>query len=77
MRPTRALELQIEAYRRMTGEQRLALALRLHEWVCNLSRAGIRAQYPEASAQEVERHLHHRIEIGRELRKREGRSGGP
>src|ERR1700677_3992538 len=29
-----ALQMQIEAYRRMTGEQRLAIALGLHELSC-------------------------------------------
>jgi hypothetical protein len=31
MSPEAALQKQIERYRRMTGEQRLALALELHE----------------------------------------------
>jgi hypothetical protein len=41
--PDRALHEQIERYRRMTGEQRLALALELHELSCNVAREGIRS----------------------------------
>jgi hypothetical protein len=66
MTPDQALELQIERYREMTGEQRLKIALDLHEFVCNVSRAGIRRQYPDATDEEVERHLKHRIEVGRQ-----------
>lgn len=62
-----ALEKQLEAYRRMTGEQRLAIALGLHELSCEVARAGIRHQFPDATPEEVERHLHRRIALGREL----------
>jgi hypothetical protein len=60
-----ALERQIELYRAMTGEQRLKIALDLHEFACNIARAGIRHQLPDASADEVERHLRRRIELSR------------
>jgi hypothetical protein len=60
-----ALERQIELYRAMTGEQRLKIALDLHEFACNIARAGIRHQFPDASADEVERHLRRRIELSR------------
>ncbi len=49
----------------MTGEQRLAIALELHELSCDVAREGIRRQHPEADAVEVERHLRHRIELAR------------
>lgn len=65
MTPADALAQQIERYRQMTGEQRLKIALDLHEFACNLSRAGIRRQYPDASDEEVELHLRRRIELGR------------
>jgi hypothetical protein len=58
-----ALEKQILLYRRMTGEQRLAIALDLHELSCDVAREGIRHQYPEADANEVERLLRRRIEL--------------
>jgi hypothetical protein len=49
----------------MTGEERLAIALRLHELSCNISRQGIRDQHPEADDAEVERLLGKRIELAR------------
>ena len=63
MNPTDALETQLEIYRRMTDEERLAIALRLHELACDMSREGIRDQYPEATEEEVEQHLRRRIEL--------------
>jgi hypothetical protein len=65
-----ALECQLEAYRRMTGEERLAIALRMHEIWCENFRAGIRDQHPHASPVEVERLLHRQIELARELEKK-------
>ncbi len=42
MTASRALDKQIECYRRVTGEQRLAVALELHELSCEIAREGIR-----------------------------------
>jgi hypothetical protein len=61
-----ALEKQIHLYRRMTGEQRLTIALNLHEMSCEIAREGIRRQHPEADAAEVERQLRRRIELARD-----------
>jgi hypothetical protein len=60
-----ALDRQIEHYRRMTGEQRLTIALDLHEMSCDIAREGIRRQNPKADATQVERLLHHRLELAR------------
>jgi len=60
-----ALDKQIERYRQMTGEQRLALALELHEMSCDIAREGIRRQNPNADTAEVERLLRHRLELAR------------
>ena len=60
-----ALEKQIERYRQMTGEQRLWVALELHEISCDIAREGIRRQHPEADVAEVERQLRHRLELAR------------
>jgi hypothetical protein len=60
-----ALEKQIERYRAMTGEERLALALDLHELSCDIAREGIRRQHPAADAMEVERLLRRRLELAR------------
>lgn len=65
MNAATALEKQIERYRRMTGEQRLAIALELHEMSCDIAREGIRRQHPDADAAEVERLLRHRLELAR------------
>ena len=60
-----ALDKQIERYRQMTGEQRLAVALELHEMSCDVAREGIRRQNPKADVAEVERLLRHRLELAR------------
>ena len=67
MTPDAALNAQIERYRQMTGQQRLEIALRLHELSCNVAREGIRAQFPGASEAEVERRLKERIRLSYEL----------
>jgi Rv0078B-related antitoxin len=58
-----ALNKQIELYRRMTGEQRLALALEWHEVSCEIAREGIRRQHPNASPAEVESLLRRRLKL--------------
>lgn len=65
VKPSDAAELQIERYRAMTGEERLAIALRLHEFSCNLAREGIKAQHPHATAATIEKLLHERLKVGR------------
>ena len=67
MTPKAALDLQIERYREMSGEQRLTIALNLHELSCEIAREGIRAQHPDADEKEVERFLRRRLELVREL----------
>jgi hypothetical protein len=64
--PEAALQRQVECYRKMTGEQRLAIALDLHEFACDVAREGIRHQHPNATAEEVEQHLRRRIELSRQ-----------
>jgi len=66
MTPEAALQRQIEIYRAMTGEQRLKIALDLHEFACNVAREGIRRQFPDAMPEEVERELRRRIELSRQ-----------
>jgi hypothetical protein len=65
MTATAAWDKQIECYRRMTGEQRLGIALELHELSCDIAREGIRRQHPDADAAEVERLLRRRLELAR------------
>ena len=66
MSPKWALNEQIKRYRGMTGEQRLAIALELHELSCNVAREGIRGQNPNADEAEVERLLRQRLELVRQ-----------
>jgi len=47
----------------MTGEQRLALALDLHELSCDVAREGIRNQHPGITSAEVEQLLRQRLEL--------------
>jgi hypothetical protein len=65
MSPQAALERQIERYRTMTGEDRLGIALDLHELACDVAREGIRHQHPDADEAEVERLLRQRIKLAR------------
>ena len=65
MTPEQALWRQIGEYRRMTGEERLAVALRLHEMACEIAREGIRRQHPDATPDQVEQHLRRRLELAR------------
>ena len=63
MTPEAAREKQIEKYRAMSGEERLKVAFDLHELSCATARQGIRHQYPDANADEVERRLRERISL--------------
>ena len=65
MNPDRALQAQIQRYQRMTGEQRLGIALELHELSCNVAREGIRYQNPNTDEAEVERRLRQRLRLAR------------
>jgi len=61
--PQASLEQQILRYRQMTGEERLAIALDLHELSCDIAREGIRRQHPQATPAEVERLLRERLTL--------------
>ena len=65
MTATAAVHKQIERYRIMTGEERLAIALDLHDVSCDIAREGIRHDHPEADPAEVERLLRRRLELSR------------
>ena len=65
MTPQSALEIQLDRYRAMRPEERVAVALRLHELACDLARLGIRRQYPNADEAEVDRRLRERLVLAR------------
>lgn len=67
MTPEAALEAQLARYREMSREERVALALRLHELACEMARVGIRRQHPGATPAQVEELLRHRLELARTL----------
>lgn len=67
MTPQAALDIQIDRYRAMTRQERVAIALRLHEMACEMARLGIRRQNPKASAAQVEELLRQRLELARTL----------
>jgi len=58
-----ALDLQTARYREMSGEERLLIALRLHELACEVAREGIRRQHPAAGPEDVERLLRERLQL--------------
>lgn len=65
MKPEDALKEKIARYRLMSGEQRLAVALELHELARELAMAGIRHQFPDADEAEVSLRLRKRLELAR------------
>ena len=67
MTPEAALAAQIDRYRAMTREERVGIALRLHEMACEMARLGIRRQHPSATPAEVEELLRQRLELARTL----------
>jgi uncharacterized protein (DUF433 family) len=60
-------ELQLEAYRRMTGEQRLRIGLGLYEASLEIAREGLRGRFPNASESEVQEKLRARVRAGYEI----------
>jgi hypothetical protein len=67
-------QLQVNAYRRMTGEDRLRIGLGLYEASLAIAREGIRNRFPDASDAEVEEKLRARIRAGYEVEAAESRS---
>lgn len=63
MNSEEALAVQIARYRQMTGEERLMVALELHDLSCEIAREGIRRQYPNADESEVELKLRQRLAL--------------
>ncbi len=61
MTPEAVAEKQIELYRRMSGEERMAIAFGLHALACEMARAGIRRQHPDIDEIKVERFLRTRL----------------
>ena len=58
---------EVLASRAMTPEQRVLAGARLFGFACKIAADGIRAQYPEASEEEVGRRLVERLKLQRRL----------
>ncbi len=56
-----SFEKQLQALRQLSGEQRLGLAFQMWRTVCEITRVGIRAQYPTYTSAQVEQELARRI----------------
>lgn len=65
MTPQAALKEQIDRYRKLTGEQRLKIALELCDFAREVTREGIRHQHPHATNDEVEELLRQRLRLAR------------
>jgi Rv0078B-related antitoxin len=63
MNPREAADFQVQAYRRMTGEERLAIALRLYDLSCDIACEGIRQQHLGASEAQVNELLRARLQL--------------
>lgn len=57
-------QLQLKAYRQMTGEERWRIGLGLYEASLAIAREGIRNRYPDADDAFVEEKLRARIRAG-------------
>ena len=67
MSPEAATQMQIERYRQMTGEERVRIGFDLFNLACEVTRAGIRSQHPEADEASVNRLLSERLALARTL----------
>ena len=63
MSPELAEQKQIEAYRAMSGEERLAIGLRLHELACEIARESVRSRFPTATPDEIEDKVRERLSL--------------
>lgn len=61
MTQRQAFTMQQERYRQMTGEERFAVALRMHEFACEITLEEIRFQFPQVSPERQVKRLRDRI----------------
>ena len=64
MFPEDGLRMPIEAYRRMTPQERLAISFDLYELTRTLVRQGIKHQHPDWPADRVEKEVVRRFALG-------------
>jgi len=75
MEPTKELILQLhledlEQAARMTPEERLLAGAELFDYACEITKAGIRVQYPQADEATVLQILRDRVELARRIEER-------
>ena len=75
MEPTPELLAQLEREdleqaRRMTPEQRMLAGAELFDYACQITKAGIRADHPDADDAAVLRILRERLELARRIEDR-------
>jgi hypothetical protein len=58
---------EVLSARAMTPEEKLLAGARLFDYACEIARAGIRRQHPEADDRQVETLLEQRLALGRTL----------
>jgi hypothetical protein len=61
--PQEGLQMQLEAYRRMTPQERLQIAFDLYETARALVRAGVRHQNPDWNEHQVEQEVVRRFRL--------------
>ncbi len=61
---------QIEKYRRMSGNERLLVGLRLHELSCEIARERIRAMLPDATDEHIAEELGRRLKLAYQIGER-------
>jgi hypothetical protein len=66
MTPAEGLRKQIEIYRDMSCQERLAIGFQLHELARVLVRQGIKHQHPEWDEERVEQELVRRFVLARD-----------
>ena len=64
-------QLQLEAYRRMTGEERLRIGLGLYEASLGIAREAIRNRFPDTDQASIEETFRERIRVGFEIEARQ------
>jgi hypothetical protein len=64
MTPEDGLRLQIEGYRRMTPQQRLAVSFELYQLSRSLVRQGAKAQHPDWDEPRVNAEVARRFRLG-------------
>ena len=64
MTPEEGLQKQIEAYRRMTPQERLQISFRLYELTKILARQGVKSQHPDWTEQQIQDEVLRRFCLG-------------